>query len=263
MSTSEAADVEVVHVRVDRAIAELTLDSPENRNALSRRLTAQLSAHLSQLAADDGVRAVVLGHTGNTFCAGADLSESAAEGGPARGTARMVDLLRQMVEFPKPLITRIDGAVRGGGLGLVGACDLAVATAGSTFAFTEARLGVAPAVISLTVLPRLTDRAAARWFLTGDRFDAAAGVRMGLLTEAVADADAMDDVVEALVDSMRRCSPQGLAASKGLLSEVLRPAFDERAEELMRLSAELFESDEAREGITAFLEQRPPAWAAG
>ncbi len=252
---------EVVHLRVDRAVATVTLDSPPNRNALSRRLTGELGGHLARLAGDDAVRAVVLTHTGTTFCSGADLADSGAEGGPQPGTARLVDLLRQMVELPKPLIARIDGAVRGGGLGLVGACDLAVATAASTFAFTEARLGVAPAIISLTVLPRLGDRSAAEWFLTGDRFDAAEAQRMGLLSHAGVDADAADAVVEGLVASMRRCSPQGLAAAKGLLTGGLLRGFEQRADSLMRLSAELFDSAEAREGITAFLERRPPAWA--
>lgn len=255
-----------VGLRIDRSVAVLTMDSQANRNALSRRLTDELTAHLERLAVDDSVRAVVLTHSGSTFCAGADLAESGAEGGPAKGTARLVALLRQMVELPKPLIARVDGAVRGGGLGLVGACDVAYATAGSSFAFTEARLGVAPAVISLTVLPRLTDRSSARWFLTGDRFDAAAAEQMGLLTASsidAADMDAagMDAAIETIVASMRLCSPQGLAASKALLTESLLASFDQRADALMRRSAELFESDDAREGITAFLERRVPRWA--
>lgn len=253
-------DVEVVHRRDDHGIAELTLDSQANRNALSRRLTDQLGAHLAAVAGDDTVRAVVLGHAGTTFCAGADLAESAAEGGPGAGTGRLVDLLRAMVELPKPLIACIDGAVRGGGIGLVAACDLAVATDASTFAFTEARLGVAPAVISLTVLPRLDGRAAARWFLTGDRFGGAEAAAMGLVTESGADTAAMGATLQGWVDSMRRCAPQGLAASKALLTEDLLATFDERAASLAELSTGLFDSDDAREGITAFRQKRSPRW---
>lgn len=257
MATSDGP---VVHRRDDRGIAELTLDSQANRNALSRQLTDQLGAHLADVAADDDVRAVVLTHAGTTFCAGADLAESAAEGGPGAGTARLVDLLRSMVELPKPLIARIDGAVRGGGLGLVAACDLAVVTDASTFAFTEARLGVAPAVISLTVLPRLDGRAASRWFLTGDRFGGTEAAAMGLVTESCADTTAMEATLGAWVDSMRRCAPQGLAASKALLTENLLATFDERATALAELSAGLFRSDDAREGIAAFMEKRSPRW---
>ncbi len=252
---------ELVHLHVERAVAVCTLDSPPNRNALSRRLTDQLAAHLDATAADPSVRAVVLTHTGTTFCAGADLADSGAEGGPQHGTARLVALLRQMVAHPKPLIARVEGAVRGGGIGLVAACDLALATVGSSFAFTEARLGVAPAVISLTVLPRLHDRAASRWFLTGDRFDGGEAARGGLLTDVVADAAALDEAIAALADSMRLCSPQGLAASKALLAARVLPAFDEHADELAARSGSLFASEEAQEGIAAFLERRPPRWA--
>ncbi|HEY8826566.1 MAG TPA: enoyl-CoA hydratase-related protein, partial [Jatrophihabitantaceae bacterium] len=113
---------ELVHYAVDRAIATVTLDSPDNRNALSARLVGEVSAHLQTAAADGAVRAVVLTHTGTTFCSGADLKESATEGGPAQGTLRMLAMLRVIIELPKPVIARIDGNVRAGGLGIVGAC---------------------------------------------------------------------------------------------------------------------------------------------
>ena len=138
-------------------IATLTLDSPENRNALSARLVGELAGHLRDIEADDTVRAVVLTHTSNTFCAGADLAEGAREGGPAKVVARLVALLRQIVEMDKPVVAKVDGNVRAGGLGLFAACDVTVAGLTSSFALTEARLGLSPAVISLTVLPRLTD----------------------------------------------------------------------------------------------------------
>lgn len=161
---------ELVHYGVDRGIATLTLDSPHNRNALSAQLVGEVTAHLQAAAADAAVRAVVLTHAGSVFCAGADLKESAAEGGPAQGTLRMLGMLRAIVELPKPVVARIAGAVRAGGLGIVGACDIAVAGRTSSFAFTEVRLGLAPAIISLTTLGRMSERAAARYYLTGETF---------------------------------------------------------------------------------------------
>ncbi len=255
---TELVHGELVHGEIADGIATLTLDSPANRNALSARLVGELTAHLSVAGIDPSVRAVVLTHTGNTFCAGADLAESAREGGPLAGTERLVGLLRQIVELPKPVVAVVDGNVRAGGLGLLGACDVVMVSRASSFAFTEVRLGVAPAIISLTVLPRLTDRAASRYFLSGERFDADEAARIGLATEAA------DDVAAAtapLLEAFRACSPQGLAETKPLMTGTLLAAFDDRAEDLAFMSARLFASEEAREGITAFLEKRPPSWS--
>jgi len=249
---------ELVHYTVDRAIATAELDSPDNRNALSAQLVGELTAHLEAAGTDPAVRAVVIGHTGRTFCAGADLRESAAEGGPEAGTRRMLALLRAIVVLPKPVIARIDGHVRAGGLGLVGACDIAVAGPSATFAFTEARLGLAPAIISLTTLGRMSQRWAARYYLTGETFDADAARTAGLITSAVPDAAAE---VATIADALRLCSPQGLAETKPLTTHATLAAFDERAEQVQAQSARLFGSAEAREGMLAFLEKRPPAWA--
>ncbi len=248
---------ELVHYAVDRAIATVTLDSPDNRNALSAQLIHELSAHLQTAAADTSVRAVVLTHTSSTFCAGADLNEAAAEGGPEQGTQRMLALLRLIVELPKPVIARIDGNVRAGGLGIVGACDIAVAESASSFAFTEVRLGLAPAIISLTTVGRMTQRAVARYYLTGERFDAAVAAASGLITAAVNDLDAE---MGTLADELRACSPQGLAETKPLTNRAVLAEFTARANEMQALSARLFGSDEAREGMTAFLQRRPPTW---
>lgn len=242
---------------VERAVATLTLDSPHNRNALSARLVTELGEHLAAAAADPAVRAVVLAHTGKAFCSGADLSEVAE--GPAAGTARLLALLRAIVELPKPVLARVDGHARAGGLGLLGACDLVVCGPRATFAFTEARIGVAPAVISLTVLPRLSDRAAGRYFLTGEVFDGAAAQACGLVTEAVSDVDA---TLSRLLDGVRAGSPQGLAASKRLATARVRAALDAGGAAMAALSAELFTSAEAVEGITAFLQRREPSWVA-
>ncbi|MEU6552953.1 enoyl-CoA hydratase family protein [Streptomyces sp. NPDC046915] len=234
-----------------RGVETLSLDSADTRNALSAALVGELADALTDCAKDTDVRAVVLTHTGTTFCAGADLRD------PPHPDA-LVDLLRQIVELRKPVVARITGHVRAGGLGLLAACDIAAASTRSDFAFTEVRIGVAPAVISLTVLPRTDPRALARHYLTGERFDATEAVRIGLLTAAGDDVDA---VLEPILDGLRRSSPQGLAETKQLLTARVLEAFDRDAADLTALSARLFSSPQAREGMTAFLERRDPSWA--
>jgi enoyl-CoA hydratase len=151
--------------------------------------------------------------------------------------------------------------VRAGGLGIVGACDLAIASGTASFAFTEVRLGLAPAIISLTTLGRMTERAASRYYLTGETFDAPAAAACGLLTAAVPDAEALDAEISAIADALRGCSPQGLAETKPLTTRAALAAFDRHAEAVQALSARLFGSEEAREGMLAFLQRRPPRWA--
>jgi enoyl-CoA hydratase len=253
------SDDTLIQYSVDRAIARIALNSPRNRNALSAALVSQLTDALVRAADDNAVRAVELTHTGTTFCAGADLTE-ARLGGMESGTQRVTALLRAIVALSKPVVGSIDGHVRAGGLGLVGACDIVLAGPSSTFAFTEVRLGLAPAMISLTTLPRMDARAASRYFLTGETFDAVMAARIGLVTEAVDDIDAG---TLAVLDALRVASPQGLRETKPLLTPAVLAGFDERAAELAALSARLFGSDEAAEGMAAFLAKRPPAWAAG
>ncbi|MFJ2744227.1 enoyl-CoA hydratase family protein [Streptomyces sp. NPDC087440] len=234
----------------DRGITTLTLDSPANRNALSASLVGELSRALDRYGKDPSVRAVVLAHTGNTFSAGADLKS------PASPYA-FVALLRQIAELPKPVLARVDGHARAGGLGLLGVCDMAFATIASDFAFSEVRIGVAPAVISIPLLTRLDPRAASRYFLTGEVFAGPRAQEIGLLTETAPDVDA---VLAPVLDALRRASPQGLAETKRLLTAEMRNAFDRDAEDLVQRSAALFASAEAREGVTAHLERRDPAW---
>jgi enoyl-CoA hydratase len=249
---------ELVQYSVTRGIARIALDSPRNRNALSAAMVAQLTRALATADADAGVRAVELTHTGNTFCAGADLSE-ARTGGMKDGALRVLGLLRDIVAMPNPVVGSIDGHVRAGGLGIVGACDIVLAGPASTFAFSEVRLGLAPAMISLTTIPRLDPRAASRYFLTGESFDAPTAARIGLITEAVEDIDAG---TLAMLDALRACSPQGLRETKPLLTAGLLDGFGARAQALAEQSARLFGSDEARQGMSAFLEKRPAPWAA-
>jgi enoyl-CoA hydratase len=245
----------LIQYSVDRGIARIALDSPSNRNALSAALVGQLSDALTMANADETVRAVELTHTGTTFCAGADLREASA-GGMASGAARVTALLRHVVGLAKPVVGSIDGHVRAGGLGLVGACDIVLAGPQSTFAFTEVRLGLAPAMITL---PRMDARAASRYYLTGETFDAATAARIGLITEAVADIDAG---TLAVLDALRAGSPQGLRETKLLLTSDVLAGFDANATGLAMLSARLFGSAEAAEGMAAFREKRRPAWTA-
>jgi enoyl-CoA hydratase len=251
-------DTELVHLAVAGGIATVTLDSPHNRNALSRQLVAELTDRLRTAGTATEVRVVVLTHTGTTFCAGADLSEASA--GPMTGTASaLLALLHLIVDLPRPVIASIDGNVRAGGIGLIGACDIVVAGPKSTFAITEARLGLAAAVISVTVLPRLDARSAARYYLTGATFDGPEAQRIGLITLAVDDAE---HAVGALTADLRKASPQGLVESKFLANRGIREAIERYGEEMVELSARLFASEEAHEGMRAFLERRPPRWSA-
>lgn len=250
-----AATTELVHYSVERGIARIELDSPHNRNALSRQLCGELAAHLSEASGDPAVRAIELTHTGSVFCAGADLSE--ASSGPS-STDAMVTLLRLILEAPKPVVARLNGHVRAGGLGLVGAADIVIASRAVTFAFTEVRIGVAPAIITLTTLSRMTERAASRYLLTGEKFDASTAAEIGLITAAVDDLEA---ATEGLYDELRQCSPQGLAETKALTIKAIRAAVDKDAAYLAGLSARLFGTAEAQEGMQAFLEKRPPDWA--
>jgi len=233
-----------------RGVQTLSLDSPATRNALSAALVGELADALTDCAKDAGVRAVVLTHTGNTFCAGADLRD------PPDPDA-LVALLRQIVELGKPVVARADVAGDAGGLGLLTACDIAAASREATFAFTEVRIGVAPAVISLPVLPRVDPRAVARYYLTGERLDAPEAARIGLLT---AQGDDVDAVLEPVLDGLRRAAPQALAETKALLTAKVLETFDRDAADLTALSARLFSSADAREGMTAFLERRDPQW---
>ncbi|MFJ8658293.1 enoyl-CoA hydratase family protein [Streptomyces sp. NPDC093795] len=236
----------LVAITEERGVTTVALDSPATRNALSAPLVAELADALTACGKDPAVRAVVLTHTGGTFSAGADLKAP-----PSPYT--FVDLLRQVVELPKPVVGHVTGHVRAGGLGLLGACDIVVAGEDADFALTEVRIGVAPAVISLTLLPKLEPRAAARHYLTGERFGVPEAIAMGLVT-------APDAELDGIVDALRAASPQGLREAKRLVTATVLETFERDAEDLVRRSATLFASAEAREGMTAFLERRDPAW---
>ena len=244
----------IVHSVSGDRIVTITLDSPANRNALSRGLVAQLGDALAAAAAagtDGTAHAVLLTHTGTTFCSGAALDEM-RDGDPADGTRAMLALFRQLLTLPIPVVARVDGAARAGGLGVLGACDVVLASDRSTFAFTEVRLGLAPAVISLPLRPLLTARAAARYFLTGETFGAAVAAQIGLVTAAGDDVDALASDV---LDGLRRADPQGLRETKPLTTSDRLRAIDEEGAAMGQLSARLFASDVARSHFSAFLDQ--------
>ena len=244
----------LVRLEVADAIATITLDSPHNRNALSRQLVTELVKALARAEADDDAKVVLLRSSGRVFCSGADLSEASTV--PMEESAgAIVALQRQILAHAKPVVVRLDGPVRAGGLGIVGAADIVVSAEDATFAFTEVRLGLAAAMISLTVLPRLTSRAAASTILTGATFDGRQAEAYGLITTAVP-ADELDTAVTSVLDELAKGAPQGLRESKRLLNAGIIADCDARGEELAALSSRLFRSDAAREAMTAFLSKK-------
>ncbi|GAB2687616.1 enoyl-CoA hydratase family protein [Saccharopolyspora gloriosae] len=250
---------ELVHRTVDAGIATITLDSPHNRNALSAQLRRELRDHLAAALAEDTVRVVVLAHTGPVFCAGMDLKESRSADADQQGVRELPELLEALWTSPKPVIAKLAGPARAGGVGIVAACDLAVAADTATFGFSEVRIGVVPAVISLTVLPRLQPRAAHELFLTGENFDAARAVEIGLLNSAVP-AESLDAEVARYADLLTRGAPNALAATKELLRRPRAATISEDFDAVLELSASHFASEEGQEGIRAFAEKRPAAW---
>ena len=261
-STRAVVGGPLVRTRLDGAVAVVMLDSPKNRNALSTAVLTGLTDALATAAQDDEVRVVVLVSEGPAFSSGADLKELTARDadGPRRAAEGLLTLLRTIVTLPKPVIARVHGAVRASGLGLVGAADLAIAGSSATFAFTEVRLGLAPAVVSLTTIPRMVPRAASRALLTGATIDATIAEEIGLVSQVVPD-EALDAAVDSVVGSMLAASPQGLAVTKGLLTREIRTRMAEDGQSMVELSARMFASEEGKEGMTAFLAHCQPAWA--
>jgi methylglutaconyl-CoA hydratase len=253
---------ELVHLDVARGVGTITLDSPHNRNALSRRLVADLERHLTAALADPAVRVIVLTGAGPAFCSGADLKERREpDSGPAQRPGGLVPVLTAMWDAPKPIVGRINGAVRAGGLGLVAACDIAVAPESVTFALTEVRIGVIPGVVAVVLLPKIGESRAMELILTGDPFDARAAVAHGLLN-AAAPEGRLDDVVARYVTSLLKGAPLALAGCKRLVRDLPRLSMEAAFAEMGARSARFFASDEAREGMAAFAEKRPPRWAA-
>ena len=245
---------ELVHYDTSDGVATITLDSPHNRNALSQQLVGELFDRLDRAAGDDDARVVVVRSADRVFCSGADLSEAAA-GGMEEGTRSLVDLQRRILAHPRPVVTRIAGPVRAGGLGIVAASDIALCADDVTFALTEVRLALTPAVISLTLLPRLASRAASDTFLTGRTFGAGEAAAMGIVTRAVPAAE-LDAEVDRVCVDLAQGHPQGLRETKALLAREPLAFLEANADDMAALSARLFGSDGAREAMTAFLDRK-------
>ncbi|NJC71099.1 enoyl-CoA hydratase [Planosporangium thailandense] len=251
---------ELVRSETVRGVATVTLDSPHNRNALSSALIEQLLAALRAAESDAAVRAVVLSHTGPVFCSGADLKETAAalaSGGSTPPAGRLGEVLSAIWNSAKPVVARVAGPARAGGLGLVAAADIAICADEATFAFSEVRIGVIPAVISATVLPRLAPRAAAELYLTGEVFDGARAAAIGLVSASVP-ADELDAAVARHTDALVRGAPGALAGAKRLLHR--GGDIDADLAALTELSIHHFGSPEGLEGVRAFREKRDANW---
>jgi methylglutaconyl-CoA hydratase len=259
--------------QVEDGVATLTMDRPENRNALTPALLNGLGDGLTAGMADPTVRVVVLTHHGPAFCAGADLSGGGGGGSVSVSVSGLgsraasvenprfglADVLAAIQDAPKPVVARISGHCLGGGVGLAAACDLSVAAEDVRFGFTEVRLGLAPAIISVVCLPKLRRADALELFLTGERVPAARAAEVGLINLAVP-ASELDAQVDALVVKLLAGGPGGLAAAKRLVFDI--PDLERRAafERTTALSDALFASSEAAEGMAAFREKRQASW---
>jgi methylglutaconyl-CoA hydratase len=247
--------VDLVHIAHRDSVRTLTLDSPDNRNALSSQLLGQLADGLSDAAADPTVRVIVLTGTGTVFCSGADLSERAVS-----LPSRLPETFATIRAAGQPVIARVNGHARAGGLGLIAVSDLAVAPSDSTFAFSEVRVGVAPAMILVPALRVANPRFLAQMTLTGERFSAAAAAGAGLLTDVVDQAEDLDRWVERMVGSILKSAPGAVAATKDLLAELPGREWSGALSIAQARSAELFAGAEAAEGMDAFLRKRTPSW---
>jgi methylglutaconyl-CoA hydratase len=249
----------VVETDLTGGVLTVTLADEANRNALGGQLVSELVAALDDAEHDPGVRVVVLTNRGKVFCAGANLSERSSSSAPA-AVVDPQQLFGRFRRSAKPYVGRIAGHCVAGGMGLAAAMDISIAADDALFGFTEVRVGVAPAVISVVCLPKLRRTDAASAFLRGNRFPAAEAARIGLINAAVP-RDDLDAEVAAVVTDLLAGGPLAIASAKQLLAQVPGMAVDDAFAWTAEMSARLFQSDEAREGMTAYLEKRRPSWA--
>lgn len=248
-----------VRYEVADGVARVVLDAPESRNVLTGESLRLFSDALDQAALDDAVRVVVIAATGRAFCAGADLRGTGGEA--ADFTARYTGALTRLLDHPKPTIARVQGHVAGGGNGLVAGADLSVAVEDAKLAFSEVRVGAVPAIVSVVALQRMPRAQAIELFLTGERVSAARAQQAGLLTRVVPDVPALDEAVDAWVGQLRLGGPAAMRRTKEVLRMVPQMERGEAFAWAEQVSAAAFASDEAAEGMAAFVQRRPPAWA--
>ena len=256
---------EFVAVSKNNATASITLTRPALHNAFNEVVIEELTSAFRSIDDDNQVRMVVLAAEGNSFCAGADINwmkrmvgysfdENVAD------AEQMADMLRAIRECSKPVVARVHGAAIGGGVGLVAACDLAVAVRSAVFSLSEVKLGILPAVISPYVLEKIGPGAARRYAVTAERFDADEAKRIGLVSEVVDSPEAMDEWIAGIARAVRGNGPNAVAACKKILSDVVGVPWDEVQALTTKRIAELRVSDEGQDGLKAFLEKRKPGW---
>lgn len=253
--------------RDGRGVVRLTLNRPEIRNAFDGTLINDLTAQLDVLAADAGTRALVLTGAGEAFSSGAELAWMRSSGDQGdhdnfQDALRLAELMHRLDDMPMPTIARVNGAAMGGGVGLTACCDIAVAAEDAMFGLSEVKLGIIPGAISPYVLRAIGPHEARRYFLTGERFDAPTARRIGLVHEVVP-ADALDATVDGLLDELLSAGPTAVRAAKDLIKHVALKEIDDllirdTAQRIARQRA----SDEAKEGLGAYLEKRKPGWSA-
>ena len=255
MSNLEATEFEIIN-----GAAWIRLNRPEARNALSAALVNEVYDHLESANSDRNVRCIVITGNGPAFCAGADLKSP--PGKIVDGQARAIaypDVLRSIMDSPKPVIAAINGAAFAGGLGLVGAADIVITVDDVQFSFSEVRIGVIPAVISVVCLPKLGTHHGMKLFLTGERFSGTQAVDMGFAHKAVA-RDELSAAVQEEIDAINLGGPIAVQEAKKLVRRIRQLSIEEGFEETGPWSRSLFESDEGQEGMAAFREKRKPSW---
>jgi methylglutaconyl-CoA hydratase len=247
---------------ISRVTQTITLNRPEAKNAFNELMIEELRGTFT--AVSDSVRAVVLTGEGNVFCAGADInwmrdSITRSEDDNRNDAARMESMFRAIDECPAPVIGRINGSALGGGMGLLACCDIAVSVDSAQFAFTEVRLGIVPAVISPYSLAKIGERAARRYFLTGELFDAARAKEIGLVHDVVTSSE-LDTTVQNIADSLAKNGPHAVRTAKQIIRDVTRMDRESARAHTTATIARVRTSPEGQEGLTAFLEKRKPNW---
>lgn len=257
-----------VTTKVEGWVGTVTLNRPDVHNAFNADVIAQLHAAFRQMAADGNVRAVLLTAEGKSFSAGGDLGWMKVAAGYTHpenvaDAQKLGDMLHALATLPKLTIALVQGAAFGGGVGLAAACDVALGVKEAVFSLSETRLGLIPAVISPYVLQAIGARAARRYFLTAERFDAATAYRLGLLSEVVDTAADLRPAADRILKALSACAPGAVADAKALIGRIADRAIDGTlVAETARVIADRRATPEAKEGLSAFLEKRKPSWEA-
>ena len=260
---------ETILTEVDHGVGIVTMNRPERHNAFDDVLIRELIDAVGVMERDPAVRVLVISGTGKSFCAGADLNWmkraatfTAEEN--RRDSQALAEMLRSLAQMGKPTVARVQGPAYGGGVGLVAACDIAIATFDAQFTLSEVKLGIIPSVISPHVIAAIGERYARRYMLTAERFSAAEAYRIGLIHEMVADEGALDEAVGMIVDTLLKNGPEALKACKDLIRAVAnRPITTEVVEDTAARIAAIRTTPEAQEGMAAFLQRRKPNWVSG